>query len=373
MGQPNQPAERPRIKGHWRLISKIAVSLASFFTAFGISTMLPTVERTGLLWSIGASLFVAGIVFIAQYLVEVEGRLSAVELKFDDHAASTTAELKGHAEVTEKQLTDGFAKIDLATELFSLQEASRLNPDEIGQMTKLVRSSTKINAEATRGGSQLVHDFAQAEIARLANYLKQLGDGSDLTYEGEDRDWLIGLTKSVKKSLRATSLSTVDVGGRSFVDGGLWRSDLGQRYIEEQQLAIARGVAIQRIFVIDRQDFDLQNMHWHEVLKSHVDIKVEVRILDATASPAIHAKLRDFIIFDEVLSYQSTPATPIANLNPIILNTSLVTQPEKVQERRRLFDQLWNNSSAEIVSLDQSNRLVFTPIGADRPSAGHGV
>ncbi|HET8660481.1 MAG TPA: phosphatidylserine/phosphatidylglycerophosphate/cardiolipin synthase family protein [Micromonosporaceae bacterium] len=311
----------------------------------------------------------AGIVFTAQYLVDVEkrlevlertfeGRLDRIEWKFDEHVTRTTVQLEEHAEVTERQITEGFSKIHLATELFSLREASQLNPDEMRHMTKLVRSSTKINSEA----SKLVHDFAQAEIARLANYLKQLGDGSDLTYEGEDRDWLIGLTKSVRSSLRATSLSTVDAGGRGFVDGGLWRSDLGQRYIEEQQLAIERGVRIQRIFVIDRQDFNIEDKHLQEVLESHAHIGVEVRTLDATASPAVHSKLRDIIIFDEVLSYQTTPATPMTNLNPIIVNTSLVTQPEKVKERRRLFDQLWNNPNVKVVTVDASNNLVFRPI-----------
>ena len=43
------------------------------------------------------------------------------------------------------------------------------------------------------------------------------------------------------------------IGGRSFTDGGLWRSELGQTYLEEQDRAIQRGVRIQRVFVIDRQ------------------------------------------------------------------------------------------------------------------------
>src|SRR5215204_1606552 len=150
MGQPGQTPQRLRAKGHWKLVSKIVVSFVGFFVAVGISQMLPsgerTDERTNLLWSIGASLFVAGIVFIAQYLVDVEkrlevleqafeSRLDTVERKFDDHATHTTARLEGHAEFTEQQITEGFSKIHLATELFSLREASQLNPDEMRHMT----------------------------------------------------------------------------------------------------------------------------------------------------------------------------------------------------------------------------------------------
>ena len=38
-------------------------------------------------------------------------------------------------------------------------------------------------------------DSRPDEIARLSGYLQDLGQGGDVTYEGEDRDWLLGLTK----------------------------------------------------------------------------------------------------------------------------------------------------------------------------------
>ena len=37
------------------------------------------------------------------------------------------------------------------------------------------------------------------------------------------------------------------------LDGGLWTSDLGQRYLELQREAITRKVRIRRIFVVEHE------------------------------------------------------------------------------------------------------------------------
>ncbi|GAB2923395.1 hypothetical protein GCM10027280_08110 [Micromonospora polyrhachis] len=338
--QIGRSEEQPPAKAHRRLIAKILISLAGFLVTFSISTFLPLGNRSDLLWSLGVSLFVAAVVFIAQYLFEVEKRLYALEQRFDEYQQRTQTELARHAEATERHLSEGFSKIHLATELFGLVEASQLKPGEMAQLTKLVRSRTKI----TSATSPLVQEFAQTEITRLAEYLKQIGDGSDLTYEGEDRDWILGLTKAAKSSIKATSLSTVDAGGRSFVDGGVWQTDLGQRYLALQRQAIKRGVRVQRIFIIDRDELPAKDLD--QVLQLHYSIGVEVRTLDNTAAAAFHSRLRDFILFDEVLSYQSTAATTLRQLNPIIVNTSLVTDPERVNKRILEFADLWNAEDA---------------------------
>ena len=338
--QVGRSEEQRPPKAHRRLITKILTSLVGFLAAFSISTFLPLGKRSDILWNLGVSLFVAAVVFIAQYLFEVEKRLFSLEQKFDGYQQRTQAELARHAEATERHLSEGFSKIHLATELFGLVEASQLKPDETTQITKLVRNRTKITAVAT----PLVQEFAQTEINRLADYLKQIGDSSDLTYEGEDRDWLLGLTKVAKRSIQATSLSTVDAGGRSFVDGGLWQSDLGQRYLDLQRQAVKRGVRIQRIFVIDREGLQVKDLN--QVLRMHYNIGVEVRTLDATAAAAFHSRLRDFILFDEVLSYQSTAAATVGHLNPIVVNTTLVTDQERVNKRILEFADLWNAEDA---------------------------
>jgi len=334
MAEENQSRE-PRGMGHRQVIVKIVISLLGFMGALGLSELLPEVQKPGFLWNLGASLFFAGIVFIAQYLVEVEKRLDRVAASLDDHVSRSASQFSEHAAATEKLMRDGFSRIHLASELFGLRDATQLKPEEFTQMTKLVRNSSKIE-----GASPLVQEFAHSEIARLADYLKQLGDGSDLTYEGEDRDWLLGLTRAARKSIRATSLSTVDA-GRSFVDGGLWTADLGQRYLDAQREAIRRGVGVQRIFILTRKDLSASTQDLDQILEMHLRIGVEVRILDAMTHPTMNPRLRDFIVFDEVLSYQSTPASTGSTDIPIIVNTALVTDEKRVGERRREFEDLW--------------------------------
>jgi hypothetical protein len=355
----NRSEGQPRGKEHRRLVYKISTSLGSFLVTFALSALLPSGERPEVLWNIGASLFVAGVVFIAQYLFDVERRLYSQEHRFDEFQKRTGAHLARHAETTERQLTEGFSKIHLATELFGLREASQLKPDEMTEITKLVRNRTKITSDAT----VLVQEFAQTEITRLADYLKQIGDSSDLTYEGEDRDWLLALTKVARRSIQATSLSTVDAGGQSFIDGGLWRTDLGQRYLDLQREAVKRGVRIQRLFIIDREGVRLDEVT--NVLRLHVGIGVQAKVLDATAAPAFHSRLRDFIVFDGVLSYQSTAASTVARLNPIVVNTSVVTHPERVNRRISEFADLWNAEDAKDVTLDAQRKVIVPALVGD--------
>jgi hypothetical protein len=266
----------------------------------------------------------------------------------------TRERLERHAQITESQISDGFSRIHLASELFGLGEASQLQPEEMREMTRLVRNSTRISAEA----SELVQDFAQFELTRLSGYLKQLGDGGDLTYEGEDRDWMLGLTQVARTSIKATSLSTVDAGGQGFTDGGLWGMDLGQRYLDSQLQATQRGVQIQRIFILDRSGLPVDDLRW--VLKQHLMAGVEVRTLDTTTATGMFPRLRDFIIFDQALSYQSTPAAaPFADRSPIIVDTTLVTLRDRVTARLREFEQLWNSEEVHKVTLGPTNEVLW--------------
>ncbi|OLB79500.1 MAG: hypothetical protein AUI14_10220 [Actinobacteria bacterium 13_2_20CM_2_71_6] len=189
-----------------RLVLKILLSIGLGGVAYAATQLVPSASRLDVLLGVVVSVFVGGVVFVVQFLVDVDERLHVVE-----HTTDRSSQRIGtHTENIERELGEGFSKIRLATELFGLAEASQMRADEMAQVTKLVRRSTKIAYEAPG----LVQRFANAEIARLSDYLKQLGDGSDLTYEGEDRDWLLGLTGSATTEIRATSLMTVDTSGR---------------------------------------------------------------------------------------------------------------------------------------------------------------
>jgi hypothetical protein len=301
---------------------KVLVAILFGVLGFGASLLVDS-SRLHVVFGLSVSLFVAGIAFIVQFLYEVEKRLERMETAYSDQA-----------EVTAERVTDGFKKINEATELFALVEASALKTDA---MTQLVRNSTRIEASPV-----LVFDFAQAEVSRLSDMLKTLSDGADVTYEGEDRDWMLGLTRASRSSIDATSLTTVDAGGRGFVDGGLWASDLGQRYLDAQSDAIRRGVVIRRLFIMDRPEL-LTDPDFVNVCAAHRDTGIQVRILDPSRIAGTRRdSLFDFIVFDGVLSYQATPASRVGDRSrPVIVNTQLITRLAAVADRVQRFNDLW--------------------------------
>jgi hypothetical protein len=314
---------KEKVRNGQRIPVKVVVSILFGGIGYLGGSLLVASSSVRLARGLAVSVFVAGIAFVVQFLYDVEKRLEAMESAYDDHAAAT-----------EERISGGFKKINEATELFSLVEASALKTDA---MTQLVRNSTRVKATPP-----LVFEFAQAEIARLSELLKSISEGADVTYEGEDRDWMLGLTKVTNAAIDATSLTTVDAGGRGFVDGGLWASDLGQRYLDAQRDAIKRGVAIRRIFIMDRPEL-LNDPDFMSICRLHAEIGIEARILDPSKIPGTRrGSLFDFIIFDGVLSYQATPASRVGDRSrPVIINTQLVTRPVAVQDRIQRFQDLW--------------------------------
>ena len=140
----------------------------------------------------------------------------------------------------------GFQKIGTSAELSSLMERSILD-------TALLADFLETAGQADAGVNPLLQRLARREIERATWFVRQLPAGGEIAYDGEDREWLLGLTERPSSSIDAISLSTVDAGMRGF-DGGLWTSDLGTRYLELQREAIDRKVRIRRIFVFENED-----------------------------------------------------------------------------------------------------------------------
>lgn len=312
------------------IVRKIVTSLVLWFVAFTLTGWLLDAfvdsDDWQTLWSFGVSTFIAGVIVVVQFLIEVEHRMTELETSQRNHAVRM-----------QDQITSGINKINEATELFGQIEASAVRTDAV---TQLVRHSTKIAAPQP----ELVVRFAQGEIGRLSQFLKDLGEGGDVTYEGDDRDWMLGLTRNCQISIDATSLTTVDAGGRGFVDGGLWSSDLGQRYLDLQREAIRRGVTIRRVFIMDRPEL-MSDPDFRRVIGWHMDRDIQIRVLDP--APARNAgmprsALTDFIIFDGVVSYEVQPTSQFErDSTPVIINTRLNLRQEKVDERRQRFEDLW--------------------------------
>jgi hypothetical protein len=173
-------------------------------------------------------------------------------------------------------------------------------------------------------------------------FVRQLPVGREIAYDGEDREWLLGLTKEAQHSIDAISLSTVDAGMRGF-DGGLWTSDLGFRYVDLQYEAIRRDVKIRRIFVFESEDL-AHDEAFLKITETQRDIGIDVRMLDQQLIPEwLQSMIFDFILFDGVVSYETTPATAFTpgGSRPAIVRTLLAPMSDRIRELEKQFQQLW--------------------------------
>jgi hypothetical protein len=298
-----------------RVLRKILVSLLVGGFAYGI-TELTNQEQ---IWSLTISVFVGGLVMMVQFLVTFENRLA----KAEDVIQTATAR-------TEEMVRDGFAKMNEATELFSLVEDSALRTDVV---TGLVRRSTQINPAAP----ELVLRFAQAEISRTSRLLKDLGEADQVTYEGEDRDWLLSLAGNAALSIDATSFTAVDASR-----DGFWDSYFGQRYLAVQRAAVERGVRVRRVFVIARLDEDTTD-DLLSICHPQQEKGIDVRVLEVARIPGARWEaLFDFVVFDRAISYEVKLSTPLEPSSVhTILSTHLELEPKAVRSRVERFDQLW--------------------------------
>jgi hypothetical protein len=305
----------------------------------GLAYLITNTTEESQIWSITLSAFIGSVVLVIQFLIDFETRLGAVEEAHNRHTVTM-----------ERLVNDGFSKISEATELFGLIEASPLRT----QVNQLVRHSVQIKP----GTPSLVFDFAQTEITRMAELMKEVSGGAEVTYDGEDRDWLLALARNARSTIDATSFSTWG-SGNGLVDEGLWNSDLGQRYLEAQRDAVDRDVVIRRLFIMDSPGLSSAP----EVLRACLaqkEIGVKVRILDPSAIPAKRrSQLLDFIIFDNVVSYELTSAPRIGrDASTLIANTRLVLTPHRVAERGQGFKDLW----ASAQEFDESRAVMARPV-----------
>jgi hypothetical protein len=295
------------------VVRKVVIALVTGGVAFALTNLA---EKDPIL-SVTLSVLVGGSALVVQFLVEFESRLREVQVGQVDQAIQIRA-----------CVDERFRAISEATELFGAIEESAVQTELLSQ---LVRHSTKIGADSPG----LAHRLAQRELERMSEFLKELGDGAEAIYDGEDRDWLLSLTHSAAGGIDATSLTTVD-------GGGMWSTDLGQRYLDAQRDAVQRGVKIRRIFIQDRPEHGGQAA-LDKIYRQHEDIGVEVRVLDlSTTHDLRRTSLFDFVLFDGVISYEVTTGSWIdENTPPIVVNTRLVLRTSRVDERGDRFRELW--------------------------------
>ncbi|GIE94985.1 DUF6879 family protein [Paractinoplanes rishiriensis] len=263
------------------------------------------------------SVLIGGIVLMVRFLVEFEKRLAAVE----------KLEKDGMADM-KKLVGDAFAEISEATALFGQIEASALQTDLV---TQLVRNSTYISPHSP----PIVYQFVQAKIKETSDFLKQLAEGGTVTYYGEDRDWLLGLTRHATLSVDAISLAAVD--------HGLWHSEIGQRYLDAQRRAARAGKRVRRIFVLDKPEMEYDPA-LRQAYEEQRQMAIDVRLLDRSAVPTpLQVQLRDLIVFDDILAYETTPTINEPQLAQVA-ETRLVLNDARVKECAQLFRELWDVS-----------------------------
>jgi hypothetical protein len=239
------------------------------------------------------------------------------------------------------QVAAGFQKIQTSSELLNLMERSVL---DTALLFDLLESAGKADADV----SPMLQRLARREIERATRFVRQLPSGGEIAYDGEDREWLLGLTEQAQRSIDAISLSTVDAGMRGF-DGGLWTSDLGTRYLELQREAIERQVTIRRIFVFENEDL-AHDETFLKITQAQRQVGVDVRMLDHQLIPErLQAMIFDFIIFDGAVGYETTPATTFTSgaTRPAIVRTRLAPMPGRVHDLQNQFEKLWAAANPE--------------------------
>jgi hypothetical protein len=269
---------------------------------------------------------VGGLILIVQFLIDVEGRLAVVE-----------AQQTEQADDIKQAVESGFSKINDATALFSRIESIGLKEDIV---THLAQQAAELGEDAP----PLVKALMGAEFDRLAWFLDGLANKKEVTYEGEDREWLLALTRIVGRSIDAVSMPSTDGGGQIY-HGGFWGSDLGHRYLDLQHDAVRRGVRVRRLFVIERPEL-ADDPDLLQTCRNQAYLGVDVRWLFPGAVPRTREKyLHDFTVFDDALSYEITPVAQIEEgENPLFLHTRLMLDPVKVRERKERYAEFWDSA-----------------------------
>lgn len=208
--------------------------------------------------------------------------------------------------------------------------------------TALLTDFLEAAAAADVGVSPLLQRLARRQLKDVTWFLRQLPAGGEIGYDGEDREWLLGLTEEAQHSIDAVSMATPDAAERG-VDGGLWTSDLGARYLERQRAAIDRNVTIRRIFVT-WDELLARDESFLKTVQVHRDAGVDVRILGYRLIPEwLRPMITDSVVFDGAVSYEMTLATIFNawNSGPIVARTVLSPVAARIRVLEKHFGQLW--------------------------------
>jgi hypothetical protein len=128
------------------------------------------------------------------------------------------------------------------------------------------------------------------------------------------------------------------------VDNGFWDSELGSRYLEMQEEAIARGVRVRRVFILagarPEPDPTVERIRALQQEK-----RIEVRFLDIDVLTVGQRRLyKDYVLVDSRVYYQVQPPSRRwgdDESGSAVVETLLSVRAPEVEFARDYFEQLW--------------------------------
>ena len=308
---------------------KVSTRILITAIAGGLTYLLTNVTGQPEIWQLTMSVFVGGIVLVVQILIDYDNRM----LQF----AAQQAE---HVRRTEELVDRRFAAISAATALYASVEATALKADNV---TRLVESAARVGPH-----DELSRRFADHQINRLSTLFEGLQNGLAVD-DGEDPNWLLGLTECTSQSIDATSMTSFARPAGYVDDDEFWSSRLGQRYLDGQRRAIAeRGVRIRRVFLLSDKDAEDEE-RLQALREPHRRIGIETRVLRQSGLDfLLQTNLVDFILFDRAASYELHSSSTLGSENrPAIVSVTLVVEPRRLAERRQRFETMWEAAGDE--------------------------
>ncbi|WP_018501664.1 hypothetical protein [Parafrankia discariae] len=296
-----------------RIIRQVVVAVATGGATFLLSYLLDG-ETT---WTTMLSVFIGGVVLTAQHLVDVENGVEAVGRRLD--------------------------RVDRGVRLLESLENSAVEVAVPGArpVSGLVERAAKLVPPAPVLG-RLV-----AEEIRALNELLRGLEGDSVTCQGEDRDWILALTRGTRHTISATSTTAADGGRRSFSDG-FWKSELGRAYLAAQQEAVARGVLVRRVFILNNEKVR-RNADFIKICDDQRKAGIVVHSVVVPGGDQLgggtgwRKTFRDFILFDDEVSYEVEVG---ALQGASITSTHLKFDRTRIGERIALFNEIWAEARA---------------------------
>ncbi|WP_426512599.1 hypothetical protein ACPPVO_19370 [Dactylosporangium sp. McL0621] len=295
-------------------LQKIGWTTLTGFVTFAGSALLDKALQVSLADQLVLTFIAGGSALLVQYLADFEQRLKA----FERDERRIVRDLQ-------ESIRQGFAGVNDATRLHEDIENSALDHEAVHQLIRRV-------GYFSEPSSPLVLRVANSEMERLAGTLQHLSGGLELFYDGEDREYLLALTEQSQKSIMATAWTTIQGG-----EGEFWLTDLGLRYLDQQRLALRRGVQIKRVFIFEDPD-DMGNELVQRILSTQRTMGVDIRLLGIGPVPT-DVTIADLVIFDEEISHETAPVTKRGESGA--LTTRLVLDRVLVEGRVLRFQELW--------------------------------